>query len=302
MSALQCNLRARTRACFFNQCLSSHGSRGFASRQHWRELRNLGNGSVQDFQQQCFLPEEPAIIKHAFHDIPAVTKWFSKSGAAYALQLEYLRPYQDVTMPMELTRENGGKVSFDRANAMFGVFLRWRKIVESSNSGRLYIAQAPLMNLPPALQQDLPTPEIVSKAGQGDIYDANLWMGSSPTYTPLHKDPNPNLFVQLAGYKTVRLMPPEAGHAVFESVQQTLGEHASASFRGDEMMQGEERRLLDKHIWGESGAWDLADGLEAQIEAGDGVFIPKGWWHSIKGTGTGITASVCVGQSMFLNT
>ena len=297
MRAVQCNLRAPSRAYLFVRCFSSQEGRGLPGQQRWQELRSLGNASVPNFQQQCFLPEEPAIIKHAFHDIPAVTKWFSKSGAASALQLEYLRPYQDAIMPMELTRETGGKVSFDRADAMFSLFLRWKNVVESNNSGRLYIAQAPLRNLPPGLQQDLPTPELVSKAGRGDTYDANLWMGSSPTYTPLHKDPNPNLFVQLAGYKTVRLMLPEAGHRVFESVQRALGERASSSFRGNEMMQGEERGLLERYIWGEVDTGDrlgATAGLEARVEAGDGVFIPKGWWHSIKGTGTGITASVCV--------
>jgi len=27
------------------------------------------------------------------------------------------------------------------------------------------------------------------------------------------------------------------------------------------------------------------------LEAGDGMFIPKGWWHSVKGVGKGIIGS-----------
>jgi hypothetical protein len=33
-------------------------------------------------------------------------------------------------------------------------------------------------------------------------------IGHPPTYTPLHRDPNPNIFVQLAGEKVVRLLAP----------------------------------------------------------------------------------------------
>ena len=295
------NLTLQSRPGLFVRRLLSHESHESTGSQRWQELRSLGNASVQDFQQQCFLPEEPAIIRRAFLDIPAATKWFTNDGPASTLQLEYLRPYQDAIMPMELTRGTGGKVNFDRADAMFAMFLRWRKAIASDQS-RLYIAQAPLNGLPGGLQQDLPTPELVSKAGQGDIYDASLWMGDSPTYTPLHKDPNPNLFIQLAGFKTVRLLPPDAGHGVFKSVQQALRKHASASFRGNEMMQGEERRLLERQIWDDTDTADWSDassGFEAQLKAGDGVFIPKRWWHSVKGTGKGITASVCATWGIF---
>lgn len=58
-------------------------------------------------------------------------------------------------------------------------------------------------------------------------------------------------------------------------------------------MQGQERALLDEMVWsvpvsaGSDGA-----GYEAHLGAGDGLFIPKGWWHSIKGIGEGVTASV----------
>lgn len=152
----------------------------------------------------------------------------------------------------------------------------------------LYIAQAQLRDLPEELVKDVPTPRLVLEAGKGDIYDANLWMGTPPTYTSLHKDPNPNLFVQLAGYKTVRIFKPEVGRAHFAEVQRKMGTSGSASIRGTEMMIGKERDLLADAVWNDNAV----EGFEVVVEPGDALFIPKGWWHSIRSRGPSINASV----------
>jgi Cupin-like domain len=169
--------------------------------------------------------------------------------------------------------------------------------LSTSSNYSLYLAQCSLPSLPKTLQADLTTPQIVLKAGRGDIYDSSLWLGRPPTYTPLHRDPNPNLLMQLAGRKIVRLFPPDIGLAIFERVQQTMGQNASAIFRGEEMMQGAEKELLEREVWDDGNSADpgkaaLRLGLEARIKLGEALFIPKGWWHSVKGVGEGVTASV----------
>ena len=154
---------------------------------------------------------------------------------------------------------------------------------------RLYIAQAQISDLPKELQDDLPIPRVVKQAGIGDVYDSNLWMGIPPTYTPLHRDPNPNLFVQIAGSKRVRIFMPGMGASIFRNVQQMIGQSSSSVFRGEEMMTGSERDALDEVVWGQSVQ---NGGIEIIVSSGDALFIPKGWWHSLKSTGTDITASV----------
>lgn len=109
--------------------------------------------------------------------------------------------------------------------------------------------------------------------------------------------------MQLAGRKHLRLLPPEVGHAVFEDVQNHLDHrsHAnsiSANIRGDEMMAGPEKFALHEAIWTDDpSANRYADvlatyALETEVALGDALFIPKGWWHSVKGVGEGVTASV----------
>lgn len=145
----------------------------------------------------------------------------------------------------------------------------------------LYIAQSSLSDLPPALQADLPTPDLVRQAGKGDVYSSSLWLGTEPTYTPLHRDPNPNLFCQLCSSKTVRLLPPAAGDRVFFEVQVQLRQHSSSRIRGTDMMEGKEREVLHEAIWVANEA--VTDHMqEAQLNPGDALFIPKGWWHSVK--------------------
>ncbi|EHK23670.1 uncharacterized protein TRIVIDRAFT_36532 [Trichoderma virens Gv29-8] len=145
---------------------------------------------------------------------------------------------------------------------------------------QLYIAQSLLPDLPSSLQSDVPAPELIRKVGKGDIYSSSIWLGTEPTYTPLHRDPNPNLFCQLCSSKVVRLLPPDKGLELYNSVQTRLRRLGNSRIRSTEMMEGEEREMLHGAVWGNEPT--AADIQEVTLRAGDGLFIPKGWWHSIR--------------------
>lgn len=278
--------------------------RTYTSTTRWHPLRSLGDGHLQTFRKETFLPSKPALLpKGHFIALPSIQNWFrtaqDESGGVL-LNYSYLGKFGDAIVPLEFTRLSTASAadqdqdSFQRAEVPFYIFLEWTKSATPETSERLYLAQASFANLPEALKADLPTPEIVARSGTGDVYDTNLWMGIPPTHTPLHRDPNPNFFVQLAGNKTVRILPPEVGDQVFARVQSALGRSGSAAFRGEDMMKGEEKRMLEDQIWGDGSLLDEAGegGYEAHVGRGDGLFIPKGWWHSVKGVGDGITGSV----------
>lgn len=283
----------------------------------------LDEVDVVEFRERAYTPQIPLLIRAKTDDaasessIPAAHKWFEAVGEPPKARLSqsYLSQYQGTILPYELVsyesalarihqieRQDVGEIATDTQSIPESDASRteWRSLhaplsllLEAENvpSSReqLYIAQAQIADLPKEMQDDLPTPMLVKCAGKGDIYDANIWLGLPPTYTPLHKDPNPNLFVQLVGSKRVRLFKSEIGTSIFTQVQHKIGQSSSSQLRGAEMMEGPERSLLQEATWTQSGH---TEGFEAIVRPGDALFIPKGWWHSIKSIGNGINGSV----------
>lgn len=195
-------------------------------------------------------------------------------------------------MPLEST--SADRKIFTQTSLRFDVFLDYLNLDNiPPEIPSLYLAQEPLLQSFPQLStQLLPVPEYVMKAGKGDIYATHLWMGrAGETNTPLHKDPNPNLFVQLAGRKRARLFSPELGR---ELMGKYSGSAAERNLRtGDEMMVGKQKEDLERVVWSEDTESGEIEGFETELGAGDGLFIPKGWWHAVKGVGEGgVSASV----------
>ncbi|KAK4230158.1 hypothetical protein QBC38DRAFT_357767 [Podospora fimiseda] len=175
---------------------------------------------------------------------------------------------------------------FDAPFALLSAALEYNSLFPDLPLTELYIAQAPLSNLPAALQADLSTPKsLLSYLGKGDIYGSSIWIGLEPTYTPWHRDPNPNLFCQLRRTKVMRLMPPNRGRSLFERVQAGLQGTTSWRIRGEEMMQGEERQALFKAVWEEESKKGIM--TEVVLSEGDVLYLPKGWWHSVRTLGSG---------------
>ena len=262
--------------------------RAYSSLQGFQPVPTLPNLDIETFREHAFEPALPAILpRGCFGDIPAIERWFARRAHGLGLNAPYLAQYSSTIVPLEISSED----DFARVEQSLGFFLEASDLPTSSS--RIYLAQATIAGLAEGLRKDVPTPDLVLKAGKGDVYDSSIWLGRAPTYTPLHRDPNPNLFVQLAGSKRVRLFKSSVGQGIFARVQERIGGHASATMRGEEMMHGVEKRELEREVWDdevEDGS--RAVGLEAELNAGDGLFIPKGWWHSIKGVGEGMTGSV----------
>lgn len=199
------------------------------------------------FRDSFFRPQKPVVFaRGGFRDLPAISRWFladrdnsTPTPSAARFNYDYLDKYGECHVPLELTQRNTtttvtaattseakdnhetvDRYSFTRSHAPLSLFLGWTRAAQqqdsagtaenhtSASDSRLYLAQCQLLDLHADLRADLPTPSIISTAGKGDVYDTNIWMGLAPTYTPLHRDPNPNLFVQLAGTKRVRLLAP----------------------------------------------------------------------------------------------
>lgn len=299
-----------------SQCLLLNSTTSGTTARQLSSVRRLANWDLDTFKNVAYNPSQPA-------HLPCLTETFSQASKKWfiydakgqgsvdegkespaELDLEFWEAHSQVTVPLEVTKYPdtiASHATFEKVEAPLSLFVQY---LQASRSGtpqdhRIYLAQHDLRDLPQALQDDLPTPDLVLKAGKGDLYSSSLWLGRPPTYTPLHRDPNPNLFMQLAGTKVVRLVSPEIGNAIYEfamrSIQVSEPTSQSAVFRGEEMMQGPERAVLEDLVWGSEQSSDTTTiqnhMLEARLHASEALFIPKGWWHSVKGVGAGVTAS-----------
>ena len=150
----------------------------------------------------------------------------------------------------------------------------------------LYIAQVPLSDMPQDVQLNVPTPECLASA---DVYNTSLWLGLEPTFTPWHRDPNPNLFYQIYGNKEIRLMEPARAMKLFKDVMQSLGKPSTPNLRGNEIMQGPERQAFVDAVWSPYTRRKMHEMklFHLLVQPGDVVFIPKGWWHSVRSVATG---------------
>lgn len=277
--------------------LYSSGKERFRAIEALEYLDNTRKLSIPHFDAN-----KPTVFKSAFQDYPAIKKWFTSNndspGHPQQLNVAYLEKYGDAFVPLEVTRRSPNSAqntTFDRIEAPFSLLLAHMSATEEQDV-RLYLAQHLLEDLPTPMKQDLPTPVdfLAELKSRGDIYASSLWMGKPPTRTPLHRDPNSNLFVQLAGKKMVRMMRPEVGRGVFERVRQRVrGGGGGANIRGEEMMQGGEMEGLETAVWGDQeDVLEGIEGWEVTVTSGDALYVPLGWWHAVRGVGEGANASV----------
>ncbi|KAK7193935.1 hypothetical protein DPSP01_012750 [Paraphaeosphaeria sporulosa] len=245
---------------------------------------------------------EPIVLPRQFVDIPAINNWFTPAGSpeddgvCHELKTSYLGRHGSLLVPLEYTRYDSDEgavdgrktiATFESIQAPLSLLLS--HISSEDYSQQLYLAQCSIDDLPSDLQADLPTPGLISCLGRGDIYASSIWMGRPPTSTPLHRDPNPNLFVQLVGKKVIRLVRPKQGRHLYDRLRTQMGH---AHMRGEEMMVGDERNRLHDVVWNEKEVNGVsASGVEARIEGGDGLYIPHGWWHAVESIGSHANAS-----------
>ena len=194
--------------------------------------------------------DKPSILSQCFQDLPAITKW---------PQTSYLRKFADHPIEIEVSPHDAPGYG-ERHEISLGAYL---EMLNHQLPYRVYMAQFPLFEQIPHLQADVTTPLVDEILQMGEKYSTSTWIGKK-SLTPLHHDPKAltNLFIQICGRKRVRMFPPESDRGRLRVGEGTL--------RNTSMVD----------VWTEEV--NIGDGFEGTVEAGDGLIIPRGWWHSVR--------------------
>ena len=113
------------------------------------------------------------------------------------------------------------------------------------------------------------------------------------------------------------MMPPKRGEGVYRGAMARLQAAMNPKMRGEEMMRGVQKKVLEGVVWGGGGGGggssssgggsspdregfgqdagvDYEMMYEVTVRPGDMLFMPLGWWHSVKSVGEegGINGSV----------
>jgi Cupin-like domain len=309
--------------------------------------------------------------------VPAIRRWFEPYGDAKTvkqLNKSYLEPIVGlVNHPPpnwvtanfeEIIESKEGTLTFVRRESVPFEYLLFKQkffIPKRDTRESIYLTQTPVSLLPQTLRDDLGTTTTFSKLfAKFDANNSSIWIGFNETRTPLHRDPNNNVFVQIAGKKRVRMFTPEAGQRIFDEVQRQIQGNKSGRIRDEDMFIGEEGRILEALVWGpewgeglaaapkpstppplpasgsasptsgstqsasaqssptisepkstpsspsitsqstrkdigdksSTGSQEVLVGWEAELEEGDAIVIPLGYWHALRGVSEGVNGSV----------
>ncbi|UZJ57121.1 hypothetical protein CBS101457_006441 [Exobasidium rhododendri] len=259
----------------------------------------------------------PRLVSHRSSPFrwPACSEWPGQGEGRDAPNgvmggLRKIRTLQNALVDVEISplgRGYGDGVQKDKENSdwmkvamPFEVFLDAfidGKIPWKSREGQDrvvgYLAQQNLFeNSEELTRQCPPLPHTVAGSrGAQEQWRRNVWIGGSGSFTPIHCDPYENVFVQVVGSKRAHLFPPSVAKYLRLFPASTSQSNTSSIPVEDVLLAGS-RSLSSKD--GEYADVEEAlfhpESRHVSLEAGDALYIPRGWFHCLRSTS--ISASV----------
>jgi hypothetical protein len=147
------------------------------------------------------------------------------------------------------------------------------RVVAAPSGAARYLAQLDLAVTFPELLADLPRPACLDW-----VYceKTALWIGPGNQVTPMHYDTYDNLVFMLEGRKTWTLISPQDSDKVYP--------RAFPAYYYSQV--DVESPDLQAHP-----AYAHAQPIVVELDRGDALFVPGGWWHHVRG-GPGLNIAV----------
>lgn len=200
----------------------------------------------------CYVKHEPVLLKGRAKQWPAIEKW----TWTYLKQLAEDRVVRLVVGNREYNTTQFTNLKLaEYIDILANPELR-------QNTNKLYLKEFDLLAEYPILAEDIQY-ESFFPAGV-TAYKA-AWIGEKGAVTGLHYDVFNNFLTQISGRKTCLLFAPKSIARAYRSSKFDYGARISTI---DAFSQANQTHTVAP--------------ISVDLEPGDVLFIPKGWWHQVK--------------------
>ena len=227
------------------------------------------NLSGDEFLENYYFENRPVLLKGAMTESAAVRTWTPEYFAEH---------YGDVPVTVTDGREGDPDYESNFESTLRTVKLKdlcTRLRREPDSNDYYLVARNGFFDQPalwPLKKELEPPPDIVDRDDRqpGAV---KLWLGPAGTVTPLHHDLHSILFAQIFGRKRFKLIPP------FDTPLLHL---RRKYYSAVDLEQVDRVRYP---------AFAGVSVLNVEVEPGDLLFLPVGWWHWVRALDVSISAS-----------
>lgn len=214
---------------------------------------------------QFFKSDEPLVIRKLAESWPALQKWSNPSF--------WINQHGHRIVPIERT---------SKTEPMQESFVTIAEIIHMMNNESksemqhcVYMAQHPLLDYIPVLQNDIRHPSYMNVADKVKADLVNVWMGSRGTGTKLHFDSADNFLVQLVGTKSIVLIDPKQSHLLYQTC-------ADDNISPVDIAKPDKRKFPQ---------FAEVRGMTVHLEPGDALYIPSQYWHWVRALSSSISVN-----------
>lgn len=225
----------------------------------------VGHLSKEDFLDRYFKPQKPVVIEHAVDNWPAVEKW----------NLGYMKQMAgDKTVPLYDDRPVHHKDGFNEPHAKMKMADYIELLKSEPTKYRIFLWN--ILKEVPQLQKDFNFPDFGLKLKRKLPM---LFFGGRDSHTFMHYDIDmANIFhIHFEGKKECILFPQSQTKYLYK-VPHSLITHESINFENPD---------YDK--W---PALKSAVGFRVELNHGDVLYMPEGYWHYMKYKTPGFSMSL----------